>query len=42
MSKLFEKVILNNNVEISGRLAVAPLTIFSSNPDGSISEKERE
>ena len=42
MSQLFDKVILNNNVEIPGRLAVAPLTLFSSNPDGSISEEEKE
>ena len=42
MSKLFEKVILNNNVEVPGRLVVAPLTLFSSNPDGTISNEERE
>ena len=40
--QLFEKVILNNNVEVPSRLAVAPLTLFSSNPDGSINEEERE
>ena len=42
MSKLFEKVILNNNVEIKNRLVVAPLTLSSSNPDGSVSDEERE
>ena len=42
MSKLFEKIKLNNNVEIPNRLAVAPLTLSSSNPDGTISEEERE
>lgn len=40
--QLFEKVILNNNVEVPSRLVVAPLTLFSSNPDGSINEEERE
>ena len=37
-SRLFEKVTLNNKVEVPGRLEKAPLTLFSSNPDGSISE----
>ena len=41
-SKLFEKVILNNNVEKPSRLSIAPLTIFSSNPDGTINDEERE
>ena len=41
-SKLFEKVVLNNNVEVPNRLAVAPLTLFSSNPDGTINDEERE
>ena len=40
-SRLFEKVTLNNKVEVPGRLVIAPLTLFSSNPDGSISEGER-
>ena len=40
--QLFEKVILNNNVEVPSRLVVAPLTLFSSNPDGSINEEEKE
>ena len=41
-SKLFEKYKLNNNVEVPGLLAVAPLTLFGSNPDGSVSDEERE
>ena len=41
-SKLFEKYTLNNKVEIPGLLAVAPMTLFGSNPDGSVSEDERE
>ena len=41
-SKLFEKVILNNNVEVPSRLSIAPLTLFSSNPDGTINDEERE
>ena len=41
-SKLFEKVVLNNNVEVPNRLAVAPLTLFSSNSDGTINDEERE
>lgn len=40
-SKLFEKYVLNNNVEVSNRLVVAPLTLFSSNVDGSINDEER-
>ena len=39
--RLFEKYVLNNKVEVPGRLVVAPLTLFSSNPDGSINEGER-
>jgi 2,4-dienoyl-CoA reductase-like NADH-dependent reductase (Old Yellow Enzyme family) len=42
MSSLFEKYTLNNKVEVPGRLVVAPLTLFSSNPDGSINDEERE
>ena len=42
MSKLFEKVNINNNVEVPVRYAGAPLTLFSSNPDGTISNEERE
>ena len=40
-SKLFEKYVLNNNVEVSNRLVVAPITLFSSNMDGSINDEER-
>ena len=40
-SRLFEKYTLNNNVEVPGRLVIAPLTLFSSNPDGSINDGER-
>jgi len=41
-SKYFEKYILNNNVEVPGRLVIPPLTLFSSNPDGTLSEGERK
>ena len=41
-SKLFEKYILNNNVEVQNRLVIAPLTLLASNSDGSISDEERE
>ena len=41
-SKLFEKYTLNNKVEVPGLLAVAPLTLFGSNQDGSVSEEEKE
>ncbi len=41
-SKLFEKYTLNNKVEVPGLLVVAPLTLFGSNPDGSVSNEERE
>ena len=40
-TRLFEKYVLNNKVEVPGRLAVAPLTLFGSNPDGTINEGER-
>ena len=40
-SRLFEKYILNNKVEVPGRLVVAPLTLRSSNPDGTINDGER-
>ena len=42
MSSLFDKVVLNNKVEVPSRLAIPPLTLFSSNPDGSINDGERE
>lgn len=38
--KLFSEFILNNGVTVRNRLAVAPLTLFSSNPDGSINKAE--
>ena len=41
-SKLFEKIILNNNVEISNRLAIAPMGLSASNSDGSMTDEERE
>ena len=41
-SHLFEKVILNNEAEVPNHLAIAPLTLFSSNPDGTINDEERE
>lgn len=40
-SRLFEKYTLNNKKEAPGRLVIAPLTLFSSNPDGSINDGER-
>ena len=39
-SKLFEKYIFNNKIEISSRLAVPPLTLSSSNEDGTINDEE--
>ena len=42
MNKLFEKVILNNKVEVPNRLAVAPLSLFSSNSEGAITDEQRE
>ena len=41
-SKIFEKITLNNGVEVPSHLAIAPLTLFSSNPDGTINDEERE
>ena len=41
-SKLFEKYLLNNNISVSNRLVVAPITLFSSNVDGSINDEERK
>ncbi|MDU8925029.1 NADH-dependent flavin oxidoreductase [Pasteurellaceae bacterium LIM206] len=38
---LFTPYTLNNQVEVKNRLAVAPMTHFSSNPDGTLSEEER-
>ena len=39
--KLFDKYILNNNKEVPSHLTIAPLTIMGSNPDGTISDEER-
>ena len=41
-SKFFEKYVLNNNVEVPGRLVIPPLTLLSSNPDGTLSDGERK
>ena len=41
-SKLFEKYLLNNHVSVSNRLVVAPITLFASHVDGSISKEERK
>ena len=41
-SKLFEKYTFNNNVVAPSLLAVAPMTLFGSNPDGTLSEEEKE
>ena len=41
-SKYFEKYVLNNNVEVPGRLVIPPLTLCSSNPDGTLSDGERK
>ena len=40
--KLFEKITLNNKVTVPNRLAIAPLTLFGSNPDGTLSKEESE
>ena len=42
MSSLFDKIILNNGVEIKNRLVIAPITLFSSNSDGSLNDAESE
>ena len=39
--KLFSKYILNNKVQVPGLLTIAPITLFGSNQDGSISNEER-
>ena len=41
-SKFLEKYTLNNKVEVPNRLCIAPLTLFASNPDGTINDAERE
>ena len=40
-SKLFEKYKLNNNVEVSGRLVVAPMVILGADESGQITDEER-
>ena len=40
-SKLFEKYKLNNNVEVPGRLAIAPMVIFGADDSGQITDEER-
>ncbi len=37
---LFEPFTFNNGVKVNSRLAVAPLTLFASNSDGSVSDEE--
>ncbi|QPB41914.1 NADH-dependent flavin oxidoreductase [Rodentibacter haemolyticus] len=39
---LFQPFTLNNGVEIKNRLAVAPMTHFGANQDGSFGEQERQ
>ena len=39
-SKIFEKYVLNNGVEIKNRLAVAPMTLFVANEDGTFSDED--
>ena len=41
-SKIFDKYILNNNVEVRNRLVIAPITLLGSNADGTISDEERK
>ena len=40
--KFLEKYTLNNKVEVPNRLAIAPMTLFASNADGTINDIERE
>ena len=40
-SKFFKKYTLNIKVEVPSLLAVAPMTLFGSNPDGTIGDAER-
>ena len=40
--KLFETVKLTNGVEIKNRIVMAPMTTFSGNSDGTISDQEIE
>ena len=39
--KLFDKYKLNNNKEVPSHLIIAPITLMGSNPDGTISDEER-
>ena len=41
-SKHFEKIVLKNKVEVQSRLSIAPLTLNSSNEDGTINDGEAE
>ena len=41
-SKLFEKLKLNNNVEVPGRLAVAPLSQYGIDDSGYLLDEERQ
>ena len=40
-SSLFEKIKLNNNVEVPNRLAIPPMVIFASDDQGQITDEER-
>ena len=40
-SKFFKKYTLNNKVEAPSLLAVAPMTLFGSNPDGTFGDEEK-
>ena len=41
-SNLFLPYTLNNGVTVPNRLAVAPLTLYCQNPDGTVSDDERD
>ena len=41
-SKLFEKFKLNNNIEVPGRLAVAPLSLYGTDNSGHLLDEERQ
>ena len=41
-SKLFEKFKLNNNVEVPGRLAVAPLSLYGTDDSGHLLDEESQ
>ena len=40
-SKLFEKYKLNNNVEVPGRIAIPPLSLYGSDDSGKLLDEER-